>query len=154
MAALPPASMVEGSGRLNQEVALPVYEKSWLPLEISSRMPLKFHQPPLPAGEARKVHVLAGYLPILNKTGLADSEKEGQGGYQVAGQQYLPHHRMTCPQTYIVIDRVGTCELAKHSPFISQIRELLSFFWLLYHWPKTSIALLSTPEPGCSCPDL
>lgn len=45
--------------------------------EASSGISLGFHWPPLPARGARKVCVLDGYLPTLNKGGLSESE-EGQ----------------------------------------------------------------------------
>lgn len=42
----------------------------------------------------------------------------------MAKQQCLPYYRITFSQTYHIVGQVGTFEMAEHSPFKSQIREL------------------------------
>lgn len=56
----------------------------------------------------------------------------------MAKQQCLPHYKITLFQTYRIVDLIGSFDMAEHSPFMSQIRELLCFL---------STSLLSVPKP-------
>lgn len=78
---------------------------------------------------ARKAGVLAGYFVTLNKIGISGSEERRQDEYGVVKQQCLPHDRIPFSQTGRVIGLVGTSEMAKQNPFISQIRELFISFY-------------------------
>lgn len=103
--------------------------------EVPSRIPRRFHCSLLALREARKAGVLAGYFATLNKIGISESEREGKMRMEWSSSSVC---LITETQTGRVIGQVGTSEMAKHNPFISQIRELFISFYFCPVCQKSS----------------